>query len=70
MAELLKMLIQNKGKILEREVLFSKLWKTDYTEDTRSLGVHISWLRKIIERDPVRPKIIRVVRGVGYQLDL
>jgi len=70
MAELLKMLIQNKGEILERKVLFSKLWKTDYTEDTRSLGVHISWLRKIIERDPVRPKIIRVVCGVGYQLDL
>ena len=70
MAELLKMLIQNKGEILEREVLFSKIWKTNYTEDTRSLDVHISWLRKIVEKDPVRPKIIRVVRGVGYQLDL
>lgn len=70
MAELLKMLIRKKGEILKREVLFSKLWETNYTEDTRSLDVHISWLRKIIEKDPKHPRIIITVRGVGYKFDL
>lgn len=70
MAELLKMLIRKKGEILKREVLFSKLWETNYTEDTRSLDVHISWLRKIIEKDPKHPRIILTVRGVGYKFDL
>jgi DNA-binding response OmpR family regulator len=70
MAELLKMLIKQKGVVLQREILFSKIWKTDYTEDTRSLDVHINWLRKIIEKDPDHPTIIQTVRGKGYKLDL
>lgn len=70
MADLLKMLIRKKGEVLKREVLFSKIWKTNYTEDTRSLDVHIYWLRKIIEKDPSQPKIIRTVRGIGYKFDL
>jgi DNA-binding response OmpR family regulator len=70
MAELLKMLIGKKGVVLDREVLFSKIWKTDYTEDTRSLDVHINWLRKIVEKDPDNPTLIRTVRGKGYKLDL
>jgi DNA-binding response OmpR family regulator len=70
MAELLKMFINQKGVILEREVLFSKIWNTDYTEDTRSLDVHINWLRKIIETDPDNPQLIVTVRGKGYKLDL
>ncbi len=70
MAELLKILVRKKGEILEREILFSKIWKTNYTEDTRSLDVHINWLRKVIEKDPDQPKIILTVRGVGYKLAL
>jgi DNA-binding response OmpR family regulator len=70
MAELLKTFIKQKGEILERQKLFSKIWKTDYTEDTRSLDVHINWLRKIIEKDPNHPKLIVTVRGKGYKLDL
>ena len=70
MAELLKMLIKGKGEIIKREVLFSKIWKTDYTEDTRSLDVHINWLRKIVEKDPDNPKIILTVRGKGYKFEL
>ncbi len=70
MAKLLKMLILKKGEILKREVLFSKIWDTNYTEDTRSLDVHINWLRKIIEKDPNHPRIILTVRGVGYKFDL
>jgi len=70
MAELLKMMIKSKGLVLDRKKMFSKIWKTDYTEDTRSLDVHINWLRKIIEKDPDHPKLIQTVRGKGYKLDL
>jgi len=70
MAELLKMLITQKGEVLKREYLFSKIWNTDYTEDTRSLDVHINWLRKIIEKDPNNPKLLLTVRGKGYKLEL
>ncbi len=70
MAELLKMMIKSKGSVLDRRKMFSKIWRTDYTEDTRSLDVHINWLRKIIEKDPEHPKLIQTVRGKGYKLNL
>ena len=70
MAELLKMLIKQKGVMQDRKKMFSRIWKTDYTEDTRSLDVHINWLRKIVEKDPDNPKLIRTIRGKGYRLDL
>lgn len=70
MVDLLKMLIKRKGEVLKREVLFSKIWKTDYTEDTRSLDVHINWLRKIIEKNPRKPVLLVTIRGKGYKLDL
>lgn len=70
MVELLKMLIQQKGEVLDRKVLFSKIWNTNYTEDTRSLDVHINWLRKIIEKDPKKPVLLVTQRGKGYKLDL
>jgi len=69
-AALLKNLIENKGKILDREILFKKVWSTDYLGDTRSLDVHISWLRKVIEDDPRHPTLLLTIRGVGYKLDL
>ena len=70
MADLLKMLIDQKGKVIDRKKLFSKIWRTNYTEDTRSLDVHINWLRKIIEMNPKKPKLLLTVRGKGYKLDL
>lgn len=70
MANLLKMLIDQKGKVVDRNKLFSKIWHTNYTEDTRSLDVHINWLRKIIEKNPKKPTLLLTVRGKGYKLDL
>ena len=67
---LLKAFLENPGKELKREDLFKQVWETDYTVDTRTLDVHISWLRKILEDDPTNPKLIRTIRGVGYILDL
>ncbi len=70
MAELLQVLLENPGIALRREDLFSRVWKTDYTGDTRTLDVHISWLRRAIEPDPRRPRFIKTVRGIGYRLDI
>jgi len=70
LVEILRMLMRNKGKIVKRDPLFSKVWKTDYTGDTRTLDVHISWLRQAIEEDPHHPKLIRTVRGEGYILEI
>lgn len=67
---LLKMLIDHKGEVVERNKLFKKVWRTDYTGDTRTLDVHISWLRQAIEKDPKKPKLLLTMRGVGYRLDV
>ncbi len=70
LVKILKILMKNKGKIVERDPLFTEVWETDYTGDTRTLDVHISWLRQAIEEDPHHPRLIRTERGVGYKLDL
>jgi len=67
---LLKKLMENHGEVIEREELFKTVWDTEYTGDTRTLDVHISWLRKAIEPDPSKPKFLRTIRGVGYRLDV
>lgn len=70
LSELLEVLLNNKGKIVPRDELFMEIWKTQYTGDTRTLDVHISWLRDLIEVNPKAPQILRTIRGVGYRLDL
>lgn len=70
MVTLLKMLMDKHGEVVEREALFKKVWETNYTGDTRTLDVHISWLRGAIELDPDNPKFLRTIRGVGYRLDI
>ena len=67
---LLETLMARPGEVIEREELFKKVWETNYTGDTRTLDVHISWLRKAIEPDPTKPKFLRTIRGVGYRLDV
>jgi DNA-binding response OmpR family regulator len=67
---LLKTLMKRPGEVVEREELFKKVWDTEYTGDTRTLDVHISWLRRAIEPDPTKPKLLRTIRGVGYRLDV
>jgi len=67
---LLNVLMDHHGEVVEREHLFKKVWETDYTGDTRTLDVHISWLRRAIELDPLKPKFLKTIRGVGYRLDV
>jgi len=67
---LLHILMDKHGEVVERESLFKKVWETNYTGDTRTLDVHISWLRRAIEVDPDKPKFLKTIRGVGYRLDV
>jgi DNA-binding response OmpR family regulator len=67
---LLQILMDKHGEVIERDALFMKVWETNYTGDTRTLDVHISWLRRAIELDPDNPKFLKTIRGVGYRLDV
>jgi DNA-binding response OmpR family regulator len=69
LTQLLQALMERVGEVFERDKLFRKVWNTEYTGDTRTLDVHISWLRQAIEEDPRKPKYLITVRGMGYRLD-
>ena len=65
--ELLQILIKNKGKILQRETLLDKIWGYEYIGETRTVDVHIRYIRKKIEEDDKNPRFIETIRGVGYR---
>ena len=67
--ELLEILIKNKGKILTRDTLLDKIWGYEYIGETRTVDVHIRYLRKKIESDDKNPKFIETIRGVGYRFN-
>jgi len=67
---LLRAMMERPGEVINRKELFSQVWDTNYTADTRTLDVHMSWLRDALEEDPRHPVYIKTVRGVGYRLDL
>lgn len=66
LAELMELFLRNQDNTLERKHIMQTIWKTDYMGDTRTLDVHIRWLRKVVEPEPRKPKYITTVRGVGY----
>ncbi len=65
---LLHYMMGHHGKILSRSELMENVWDTTFLGDTRTLDVHIRWLRERIEADPSDPKYLITVRGRGYQL--
>jgi DNA-binding response OmpR family regulator len=65
--DLLLLLMDHAGKVVTRETLFNDIWGTDWLGDTRTLDVHIRWLRQKIESDPSKPVYIQTVRGAGYR---
>jgi DNA-binding response OmpR family regulator len=69
-AKLLEMFILNPGRLLTRKALIREVWYTDYIGDTRTLDVHMSWLRRAIEPDPNHPIFLKTIRGMGYRFDL
>lgn len=67
--DLLDFLARNKGLVFTREQLLNKVWGYDYVGGTRTVDVHIRWLREKIEANPGEPKRLVTVRGVGYKLE-
>ncbi len=67
--DLLAFLARNRERVFSREQLLEKVWGYDYAGDTRTVDVHIRWLRQKIERDPAHPRRLITVRGVGYKLE-
>ncbi|WAW15605.1 response regulator [Peptostreptococcus equinus] len=66
--ELLKLLMKNRGKVLTRDYLLDKIWGYEYFGETRTVDVHIRYLRKKLEENGLNEKIIETIRGVGYKM--
>jgi len=69
-AQLLDVFMRNAGHTLTRKYLMETVWETDYMGDTRTLDVHVRWIRERIEEKPSSPRYLRTVRGVGYHFDI
>ncbi len=66
---LLSLLAANKGRAFSREHILERLWSMDYIGDTRTVDVHIRWLREKIEPEPAHPTRIVTIRSIGYRFD-
>jgi two-component system OmpR family response regulator len=67
--DLLAFLAVNRGFVFSRDQLLEKVWGYDFAGDTRTVDVHIRWLRQKIETDPNNPRHLVTVRGTGYKLE-
>ena len=67
--DLLAFLMLNKGQVFSRDTLLDKVWGYEFTGDTRTVDVHVRWLRQKIETSPEKPVYLRTVRGVGYKFE-
>ena len=67
--DLLLLLMQNKGRAFSREQILERLWGTDFYGDTRTVDVHIRWIREKIEDDPSDPTKLKTVRSIGYRFE-
>jgi two-component system response regulator RegX3 len=68
--ELLEILLINAGRVLTRETLIDRVWGPHYVGDTKTLDVHVKRLRSKIEDDPVKPRRITTIRGLGYKFEI
>ena len=66
-AQLMETFMRQPGQTIDRKTLMARVWETDYLGDTRTLDVHVRWLRKVMERGG-KPRYLETVRGVGYRL--
>ncbi len=68
--DLLVFVMKNKNRVMSRDYLLEKVWGYDFAGDTRTVDVHIRWLRQKIEKDPANPQRLITVRGVGYKFEV
>lgn len=66
LAQLLEEFLRHPNQVVSRRQLMQNVWHTDYVGDTRTLDVHIRWIREHIEENPAKPRLLRTVRGEGY----
>jgi len=67
--DLLVCLMRNRGMALSRDLLLERLWEYTFPGESRTVDVHVRWLREKIEADPSRPVYIQTVRGIGYRFN-
>jgi two-component system OmpR family response regulator len=67
--DLLAFLVKNREQVFSRDQLLEKVWGYDYAGDTRTVDVHVRWLRQKIEADPANPIHLLTVRGIGYKFE-
>ena len=68
--ELLAELMRHPGIALSRDLLMERVWGYDFMGDSRTVDVHIRWLREKIENNPSKPYFIQTVRGIGYRFEV
>ena len=66
-AQLLELFMQRPGQVISRRELMNVVWETDFMDDTRTLDVHIRWVREAIEDNPSKPRYLTTIRGKGYK---
>lgn len=66
---LLAELLRHQGAVLSRDLLLARIWGYDFYGDSRTVDVHVRWLREKIETDPSKPERITTVRGIGYRFE-
>ncbi len=67
--DLLVCLMRNRGMALSRDLLLERVWGYDFPGDSRTVDVHVRWLREKVEVDPSSPIYIQTVRGIGYRFN-
>jgi DNA-binding response OmpR family regulator len=67
--DLLSFFAQHRGQVLSRELILERVWGWDFIGDSRTVDVHVRWLREKIEQDPASPSRIITVRGAGYRFE-
>lgn len=70
LALLVETFFRHPGETLDRALLMERVWDTSYLGDTRTLDVHVRWIRRAIEENPGTPRYLKTVRGVGYRLEV
>lgn len=69
LSQLMELFMRNPGETMDRKYLMKTVWDTDYMGDTRTLDVHIRWIREAVEERTDQPRYVVTVRGVGYRFE-
>jgi DNA-binding response OmpR family regulator len=67
--DLLVELVRGAGTVVKRELLLDRVWGIDFTGSSKTLDVHMAWLRRKLGDDAAAPRYISTVRGIGYRFE-